>query len=769
MGSDGTDEAASKDDASSEAPREGAGTSSEPHDGHEPLRSSTHERPRPPARDARAASVVRRTSVDVVQKRVVRKVRLTRGAEPPESPAAPEDGPPRRADGANDARAVADDSATVTRPSPWASSAEPSGAEPPSGAGESVSSAAAPRPDGVAASAASRRQPRAVGAADATHTITQTRARQASPSGPSQHGPAGADRPRPRAASGAGLRADAPRSSEAATVALDVSIDAGDGATPGPSPDGAASAPSSRPVAARVADAGSTLAMPSTHAGSTDRRRVEPGDGVAAPPDAPATSETRGLLAPSSVPAPKARESLVELDEPFESNVAPIPRPTLAPQSLAEGDVIAGRYRVEGRLATSEMSILYRAVHLELERMVVVKVLQAPQGADDRAAENAEAVARFKREARLMARVKSEHVAKVLDVGSHRGCPFIAMELLEGTDLAGLVKQVHRLPLVQASDLVLQVCEGLAVAHAQGIVHRDLKPANVFVSVRAAGDLRVTIIDFGIAKAFGDDHRDDVTRSTLLLGSPRYMAPEQVARKEVIDQRADVWALGVIFQELLTGERVFDAEGVVPTLLAIASHPPIPLKQRWPEAPDEIAHVIGAALVKDPAHRLPDVLEFAKHLVPFASADAPQRVANIAASLARPLRRPSSQFEIAAAAAPERAPSSSHPSLPAVHLKTPLLPPPESHGRPPLTGPAGVAAPPAPVDLHATTRTPSSGPSLAAAPSSGRSPAAAPSSVRSLAAAPSSGRLPAAAPSPLVRREEAGAGAPTRSPGAPPR
>ncbi len=359
-----------------------------------------------------------------------------------------------------------------------------------------------------------------------------------------------------------------------------------------------------------------------------------------APPSSAATPKptpkptTRPATRPTTRPAtrPTTRPTTRPVNEPRTSAMHDAPSAT----SLVQGDVIGGLCRIEERLAISEMSVLYRAFHLQLERMVVVKVLQ------DAGVENLEAVARFKREARLMSLVTSEHVAKVLDVGSHEGCPFIVMERLEGADLAYLLKQVGgRLSLKQACDLVLQICEALAVAHSHGIVHRDLKPANVFVSVRAGGDLRVTIIDFGIAKAFfqNEDAEDQLTKVNGLLGSPRYMAPEQVEPRMEVDERADIWALGILFQEMLTGERVFAAEGIVPLLIAIVESAPVSIRNFLPDAPDAVVATIAGALEKDPTRRLPNALTFAARVAPFASPDAIQRVANIAAIAAAAAER----------------------------------------------------------------------------------------------------------------------------------
>jgi serine/threonine-protein kinase len=386
-----------------------------------------------------------------------------------------------------------------------------------------------------------------------------------------------------------------------------------------------------------------------------------------APPSSAAT--------PKPTPKPNSRPG----SEPRTSAMHDAPSAT----SLVQGDVIGGLCRIDERLAISEMSVLYRAFHLQLERMVVVKVLQ------DAGVENLEAVARFKREARLMSLVTSEHVAKVLDVGSHEGCPFIVMERLEGADLAYLLKQVGgRLSLRQACDLVLQICEALAVAHSYGIVHRDLKPANVFVSVRAGGDLRVTIIDFGIAKAFfqNDDAEDQLTKVNGLLGSPRYMAPEQVEPRMEVDERADIWALGILFQEMLTGERVFAADGIVPLLIAIVESAPVPIRNFLPDAPDAVVATIAGALEKDPTRRLPNALTFAARVAPFASPDAIQRVANIAAIAAAAAERaadsrPASSERVTLP--PKPAPSVPRPLPSVVSLSPGPAAPPASSNPPP--------------------------------------------------------------------------------------
>ncbi|RYE95126.1 MAG: serine/threonine protein kinase, partial [Myxococcales bacterium] len=214
---------------------------------------------------------------------------------------------------------------------------------------------------------------------------------------------------------------------------------------------------------------------------------------------------------------------------------------------VAVGDVLAGKYRVETIIGKGGMGFVVAAMHLQLHESVALKFL-LPQAANE-----PEYAARFEREARMMAKLRSEHVVRVIDVDKlESGAPFMVMELLDGTDLRDIIREVRQVPLDVALDYFLQACEGVAEAHAQGIVHRDLKPTNIFVTQRRDGSTLVKVLDFGISKLQSDGDEDDqLTGAATILGSPRYMPPEQLRSSRNVDHRADVWALGAILQELL--------------------------------------------------------------------------------------------------------------------------------------------------------------------------------------------------------------------------
>src|SRR6188768_2962187 len=204
---------------------------------------------------------------------------------------------------------------------------------------------------------------------------------------------------------------------------------------------------------------------------------------------------------------------------------------------LREGHVLAGKYRIERVLGQGGMGVVVAATHLQLGERVALKFL-LPQ-----AIHNPEAVERFAREARAAVKIKSEHVARVSDVGLlESGAPYMVMEYLEGYDLSTWLQQRGPLPVEQAVEFILQACEAIAEAHALGIVHRDLKPANLFVIQRADGVLSVKVLDFGISKATGLIGSGDMTTTSAVMGSPYYMSPEQMGSTKDTDTRADIWA-----------------------------------------------------------------------------------------------------------------------------------------------------------------------------------------------------------------------------------
>jgi len=210
---------------------------------------------------------------------------------------------------------------------------------------------------------------------------------------------------------------------------------------------------------------------------------------------------------------------------------------------FATGDVVAGKYRVDRPLGAGGMGVVVAATHVELDRPVAIKVLLSG------AAKDPDVVARFSREARAAAKIRSEHVARVLDVGLlPSGLPFMVMEYLEGEDLAWRLTQQACLPLPEIAQYVLEACEALAEAHAAGIIHRDLKPANLFLATRPDRSRIVKLLDFGISKS-PVGAAGAVTSTQAVMGSPVYMSPEQLVSAKNVDARSDVWSLGVVLYE----------------------------------------------------------------------------------------------------------------------------------------------------------------------------------------------------------------------------
>jgi serine/threonine-protein kinase len=278
---------------------------------------------------------------------------------------------------------------------------------------------------------------------------------------------------------------------------------------------------------------------------------------------------------------------------------------------------LAGKYRVDRVLGVGGMGVVVAAHHIDLDEKVAIKFL-LPQSLA-----NKEAVARFAREARAAVKIKSEHVARVSDVGKlENGSPYMVMEYLEGGDLADWLSQRGALPVEQAVDFLLQACEAIAEAHSLGIVHRDLKPANLFIIRRADGQLSVKVLDFGISKMTGIGAASadgSMTKTSSLMGSPLYMSPEQMQTPKDVDSRSDIWAIGVILHELLTGNSPFIAETMPELVLKIVSSPPPPLRAGRPDAPDGLEAVLRRCLEKDRGKRYETVGELALALMQFGS------------------------------------------------------------------------------------------------------------------------------------------------------
>jgi serine/threonine protein kinase len=268
------------------------------------------------------------------------------------------------------------------------------------------------------------------------------------------------------------------------------------------------------------------------------------------------------------------------------------------------GQVLAGRYRIGARLGQGGMGEVYEASHLELPRRFAVKFLRGEH------AEQAVLRTRFRREAEAAASLSSEHIVQVFDFGhSEQGTPYLVMERLEGMDLRRFLHRQGTVSWQRAVDIIREACEGAGLAHAQGIVHRDLKPENLFLA-QQAGRTRVKLLDFGIAKL-----RDHATEhgNGKILGTPAYMSPEQ-ARSEPTDQRADVYALGVILFELLTGELPHPGGSQHEILSHLLFQPPRGLAELAPSVPAALGQVVHRAIVSKVDDRFQSATDFMRAL-----------------------------------------------------------------------------------------------------------------------------------------------------------
>jgi serine/threonine-protein kinase len=258
------------------------------------------------------------------------------------------------------------------------------------------------------------------------------------------------------------------------------------------------------------------------------------------------------------------------------------------------------------------MGAVFEAENTRIKHRVAIKML-LPHTADSE-----EMIERFHREARAAGQLRSSHVARVFDSDvTPDGLHYMVLEFLEGADLSALAKARGKLPYAEAASYVLQACVGMAEAHRAGIVHRDLKLSNLFLS-DAEGRQTIKVLDFGISKVMVDDKEENhLTATATIVGTPHFMAPEQIQNSRGVDERADIWSLGVILYRLLTGRLPFEGNALS-VAGAILSGSPTPVRHVCDDVPDALSFAVSRALRRDPALRFQTTAAFARALMPFA-------------------------------------------------------------------------------------------------------------------------------------------------------
>lgn len=284
--------------------------------------------------------------------------------------------------------------------------------------------------------------------------------------------------------------------------------------------------------------------------------------------------------------------------------------------SLATGDIIDGKYRIVRLLGEGGMGAVYEGENVRIHRKVAIKVLHAG------VAENEDAVQRFEREAQAAGRIGSEHITEVLDLGNlPDGDRFMVMEYLEGDELSNRIRQKGKLTAEETYKIAYQILEGLKAAHGAGIIHRDLKPDNVYLlkAKRGTEDF-VKILDFGISKfsALSGESGFSMTRTGAVMGTPYYMSPEQAKGAKGMDARADLYSVGVILYECLTGQVPFNADTFNELLFKIVLETPPPLEQLVPELDPNFSSLVTKSMAREPAHRFQSAQEFQDALTNWA-------------------------------------------------------------------------------------------------------------------------------------------------------
>lgn len=289
---------------------------------------------------------------------------------------------------------------------------------------------------------------------------------------------------------------------------------------------------------------------------------------------------------------------------------------------LEPGDVVDGKYAIERIIGRGGAGYVAVARHLVLDRLVALKFLRPERQLDSDLSK------RFVREARAAAQMKGPHVARVLDADTSRaGGPYLVMELLEGEDMAAHLRRRGPMPVAEAVDCILQACEAVQEAHSLRIIHRDLKPANLFLT-SDEGRPFVKVLDFGLSKEIGGaPTAENLTDSNHVVGSPHFMAPEQIRTPKDVDERTDIWALGATLFDLLTGHVPFEGRSMMEVCAALLCGPPPRIDRYRSDVPAALEEVVLRCLRIEASERPQSITELAELLLPFAPASAQKGIA----------------------------------------------------------------------------------------------------------------------------------------------
>lgn len=309
-----------------------------------------------------------------------------------------------------------------------------------------------------------------------------------------------------------------------------------------------------------------------------------------------------------------------------------------------EGEVIDGKYEVCERIGKGGMGVVYKAIHLTIGRRLAIKFLHTDVQTSE------EVVLRFQNEARIAASIGHKNIVDIIDMGNlRRKFYYIVMEYLEGEDLADILEEKGKLLPNEAVDITIQVLSGLYAAHAKGIIHRDLKPENIFIVYEPGGEKHLKIVDFGISRLIQETSEKKVreTKEGMVIGTPLYMSPEQARGRINMDHRADLYGIGAILYEMLTGVPTFESDNISDTLVSIITEIPSSPCEIEPSVSGKLSDMVMKSLAKNPDDRFQDAHEFIEAIAPFSSTPIFAKYSNhhihIGDSTSRVTKEPSPQ------------------------------------------------------------------------------------------------------------------------------